>query len=126
MRLAISLEGALAADHHVQNLDYRLAWNEPHAGNYDVPEAMAWITKVVGEAGDPLAGTKQGEVGGTRLRARDASAGRGLLRLRADRRHPTGAASVHGPRHQPTCRPCGSARPPAPIRRCALAPTTSR
>ncbi|MDA0184506.1 hypothetical protein OJ997_29650 [Solirubrobacter phytolaccae] len=63
--VSINLDRALDADSQVQNLDYRLAWNQPHAGNYDVPEAMAWIAKVVGEAGDPLAGTKTGEVGGT-------------------------------------------------------------
>ncbi|MDA0172551.1 hypothetical protein OJ998_25845 [Solirubrobacter taibaiensis] len=63
--VSINLDRALDADNQVQNLNYQLAWNQPHAGNYDVPEAMAWIAKVVGEAGDPLAGTKPGEVGGT-------------------------------------------------------------
>ncbi|MCU7727890.1 hypothetical protein ODJ79_29585 [Actinoplanes sp. KI2] len=27
---------------------------QPHAGNYDVPEATAWIAKVLRQAGDPL------------------------------------------------------------------------
>ena len=63
--VSINLDRALEADGQVQDVNYRLAWNQPHAGNYDVPEAMAWITKVVGAAGDPLAGTKQGDVGGT-------------------------------------------------------------
>ncbi|MTV39420.1 subtype B tannase [Duganella radicis] len=41
--VSINLSRALAADAKVQDLNYRLAWNQPHAGNYDVPEAMAWI-----------------------------------------------------------------------------------
>ncbi|OIJ64129.1 hypothetical protein WN71_030530 [Streptomyces mangrovisoli] len=53
--ISINLDRALSADKQVKNLDYHLAWNQPHAGNYDVPEAMAWIAKVVGQAGDPLA-----------------------------------------------------------------------
>jgi hypothetical protein len=63
--VSINLDRALEGDSQVQDLDYRLAWNQPHAGNYDVPEVMAWIAKVVSTAGDPLAGTKQGDVGGT-------------------------------------------------------------
>ncbi len=63
--VSINLDRALDADGQVQDLDYHLAWNQPHAGNYDVPEAMAWISKVVNAAGDPLANTAQGEVGGT-------------------------------------------------------------
>ncbi|WP_437108666.1 subtype B tannase [Streptomyces sp. enrichment culture] len=53
--VSVNLDRALAADKEVEDLDYRLAWNQPHAGNYDVPEAMAWIAKVVQKAGDPLA-----------------------------------------------------------------------
>lgn len=41
--VSINLSRALAADSNVKDLNYRLAWNQPHAGNYDVPEAMAWI-----------------------------------------------------------------------------------
>jgi hypothetical protein len=52
--VSINLDRALAADRQVRDLNYRLAWNQPHAGNYDVPEAMAWIAKVAGRAGDPL------------------------------------------------------------------------
>jgi hypothetical protein len=37
----------------VRDVNYLLAWNQPHAGNYDVPEAMAWIAKVVKRAGEP-------------------------------------------------------------------------
>ncbi|QGZ41208.1 hypothetical protein IP92_00124 [Pseudoduganella flava] len=41
--VSINLTRALQADPKVQEVNYRLAWNQPHAGNYDVPEAMAWI-----------------------------------------------------------------------------------
>lgn len=53
--VSLNLDRALAADRQVEDLDYQLAWNQPHGGNYDVPEAMAWIAEVVDEAGDPLA-----------------------------------------------------------------------
>ncbi|GLW33674.1 subtype B tannase [Actinoplanes regularis] len=53
--VSMNLDRALAADRQVKDVDYRLAWNQPHAGNYDVPEAMAWIAGVVHRAGDPLA-----------------------------------------------------------------------
>jgi hypothetical protein len=49
--VSINLDRALDADRQVKDVDYRLAWNQPHAGNYDVPEAMAWIAKVVRRAG---------------------------------------------------------------------------
>lgn len=45
--VSINLSRALAADSKVSDLNYRLAWNQPHAGNYDVPEAMAWIDQVL-------------------------------------------------------------------------------
>ncbi|MFD7687449.1 subtype B tannase [Streptomyces sp. NPDC059781] len=54
--VSVNLDRALAADKQVENLDYRLAWNQPHAGNYDVPEAMTWIAAAVRTAGDPLTG----------------------------------------------------------------------
>ncbi|MGW4021350.1 subtype B tannase [Streptomyces sp. NPDC005009] len=54
--VSVNLDRALAADEQVENLDHRLAWNQPHAGNYDVPEAMAWIAEAVRTAGDPLTG----------------------------------------------------------------------
>lgn len=53
--VSVNLDRALEADPQVGNVDYRLAWNQPHAGNYDVPEATAWIAEVVRKAGDPLA-----------------------------------------------------------------------
>ncbi len=61
--ISINLDRALEADKQVKNVDYRLAWNQPHAGNYDVPEAMAWIADVVRKAGDPLATPHHGSAG---------------------------------------------------------------
>ncbi len=52
--VSVNLDRALEADRQVEDVNYRLAWNQPHAGNFDVPEAMAWIGKVVRRAGDPL------------------------------------------------------------------------
>jgi hypothetical protein len=58
--VSVNLDRALEADKQVEDVDYQLAWNQPHAGNYDVPEAMAWIAKVVRKAGDPLASGHHG------------------------------------------------------------------
>ncbi|MFJ7231585.1 hypothetical protein ACIQVF_18840 [Streptomyces tendae] len=58
--VSVNLDRALAADKQVTNLDYRLAWNQPHAGNYDVPEAMAWIADAVQKAGAPPASPRRG------------------------------------------------------------------
>ncbi|WP_405467778.1 hypothetical protein [Streptomyces canus] len=49
---SINLDRALGADKDVKDVNYMMAWNQPHSGNYDVPEAMAWIAKVVAKAGD--------------------------------------------------------------------------
>ncbi|MFF3448109.1 subtype B tannase [Streptomyces sp. NPDC002667] len=61
--VSVDLDRALEADKQVGNVDYRLAWNQPHAGNYDVPEAMAWIAEVVRKAGDPLTIRHHGSAG---------------------------------------------------------------
>jgi len=50
-QVSYNLSRALAADRKVRDVDYLMAWNQPHGGNYDVPEAMAWIAKVL-EAAD--------------------------------------------------------------------------
>jgi hypothetical protein len=47
--VSINLSRALEADRNVQDVNYRLAWNTGHAGNYDVPEAMRWIAEVLKE-----------------------------------------------------------------------------
>ncbi len=48
--VSLNLSRALAADAKVSGLNYRLAWGQPHAGNYDVPEAMAWIAQTLNAA----------------------------------------------------------------------------
>ncbi|MDQ4114889.1 MAG: hypothetical protein M3306_27905 [Actinomycetota bacterium] len=48
--VSINLDRALKADHTVKDVDYQLAWDTAHAGNYDVPEAMAWIADVLERA----------------------------------------------------------------------------
>ncbi|MFF3488550.1 subtype B tannase [Streptomyces sp. NPDC002701] len=58
--VSVNLDRALAADPQVKSLNYQLAWNQPHAGNYDVPEAMAWIDGVVRKAGNPLTARHKG------------------------------------------------------------------
>jgi acetyl esterase/lipase len=58
--VSVNLDRALEADKQVKNVDYQLAWNQPHAGNYDVPEAMAWIADVVRDAGTPPAPGRRG------------------------------------------------------------------
>ncbi|MFF7333387.1 subtype B tannase [Streptomyces sp. NPDC008150] len=58
--ISINLDRALEADPQVGDVNYQFAWNQPHAGNYDVPEAMAWIAKVVKKAGNPLASGHRG------------------------------------------------------------------
>lgn len=58
--VSVNLDRALAADPQVRNLNYQLAWNQPHAGDYDVPEAMAWIADTVRKAGNPLASRPRG------------------------------------------------------------------
>jgi hypothetical protein len=49
--VSINLARALAADRDVRDLNYRLAWDQPHAGNYDVPEAMQWIADMLRRGG---------------------------------------------------------------------------
>lgn len=48
--VSINLNRALEADNSVADVNYRLAWNRPHSGNYDVPEAMAWIASALAAA----------------------------------------------------------------------------
>ncbi|GAB3161925.1 subtype B tannase [Myceligenerans halotolerans] len=50
--VSINLARALDADRDVEDVSYRLAWDTGHGGNYDVPEAMRWITGAVAEADD--------------------------------------------------------------------------
>lgn len=41
--VAYNLSRALKADARVKTLDFALAWDQGHAGNYDVQSAFAWI-----------------------------------------------------------------------------------
>ncbi|GGN97338.1 hypothetical protein GCM10010112_89490 [Actinoplanes lobatus] len=52
--VSINPDRALTADRQVKDVNFRLAWNQPHAGNYDVPEARSWIATVVSKSSDPL------------------------------------------------------------------------
>lgn len=53
--VSIVLDRALQADRNVKDANYRLAWDRPHAGNYDVPEAMAWVAEKLAAADARLA-----------------------------------------------------------------------
>jgi acetyl esterase/lipase len=48
--VSIQLSRALTADSKVKDVNYRLAWDQPHAGNFDVPEAMQWIAQSLRQA----------------------------------------------------------------------------
>lgn len=43
--VSINLSRALQQNPDVKEVNYRLAWNQPHAGNYDVPEFTQWLTE---------------------------------------------------------------------------------
>ncbi|SEB24884.1 subtype B tannase [Variovorax sp. YR216] len=45
--VAYNLSRALKADPKVQDIDYALAWDQGHAGNYDVQEAMKWVDSMI-------------------------------------------------------------------------------
>lgn len=40
---------AMLNDKSIEEIDFEFAWLQPHAGNYDVPEAYAWLADVLGE-----------------------------------------------------------------------------
>lgn len=48
--VAYNLTRALKADSRVKDVDYALAWDVGHAGNYDVREAMTWVDDVIKKA----------------------------------------------------------------------------
>ncbi|WP_056733312.1 subtype B tannase [Agromyces sp. Soil535] len=48
--ISLNLDRALEADQDVRDVNYRLAWDRPHSGNYDVPEAMQWIADALATA----------------------------------------------------------------------------
>lgn len=41
--VAYNISRALKADAKIKNVDYGLAWDQGHAGNYDVQDAFSWI-----------------------------------------------------------------------------------
>jgi hypothetical protein len=49
--VAYNLARALKGDSKVKDIDYGLAWDVGHAGNYDVREAMTWVDGVIKKAG---------------------------------------------------------------------------
>ena len=51
--VAYNLSRALKADTKVKDIDYGLAWDIGHAGNYDVREAMAWVDDAIKKAKAP-------------------------------------------------------------------------
>ncbi len=44
---------AMINDKSIQDVDFEFAWLQPHAGNYDVAEAYAWLADVLGETDAP-------------------------------------------------------------------------
>ncbi len=50
-----TLNAAIRNDPSVKGVDFKIAWMQGHAGNYDVQEAYGWLARVLKEAGDPAA-----------------------------------------------------------------------
>ncbi len=48
--VAVTLANAARMDGNVRTVDFRLPWLTPHAGNYDVQEAYAWLAGVLAAA----------------------------------------------------------------------------
>lgn len=49
----IALAHAIRNDPSVKEANFKLAWLQGHAGNYDVQEAYAWVAGILAKAGDP-------------------------------------------------------------------------
>jgi hypothetical protein len=49
--VSLNLDRKLLQDPSIRDVNYHLAWMQPHAGNYDVPEASAWIARVLAGPG---------------------------------------------------------------------------
>jgi hypothetical protein len=56
--VSINLNRKLLQDKSIEDVNYHLAWMQPHAGNYDVPEATAWISKSLAAADSSLTNVK--------------------------------------------------------------------
>jgi hypothetical protein len=49
----VTLAHAAMNDASVRDVNFALAWMQPHSGNYDVLEAYAWLAQALEEAGPP-------------------------------------------------------------------------
>nr|WP_282568082.1 subtype B tannase [Devosia sp. 919] len=49
----LALYYGVLSDESVQDVNFELAWMKPHAGNYDVQEAFAWLAETLAAAGEP-------------------------------------------------------------------------
>jgi hypothetical protein len=56
--VSLNLDRKLLQDKSIEDVNYHLAWMQPHAGNYDVPEASAWISRSLAAADSSLASVK--------------------------------------------------------------------
>jgi hypothetical protein len=58
---------ALINDASIEHVNFNFAWLKPHSGNYDVPEAYAWLAKVLAAEGykppatSPFSDVKRGD-----------------------------------------------------------------
>ncbi len=50
-----TLNAAIKNDPSVKGVDFKIAWMQGHAGNYDVQEAYGWLARVLKDAGNPAA-----------------------------------------------------------------------
>jgi BD-FAE len=50
---------AIKNDPSVKDVNFKLAWLQGHAGNYDVQEAYAWVANVLSKAGNPKVPAKR-------------------------------------------------------------------
>ena len=46
---------AMVNDPTIEDVNFEFAWGQPHAGDYDVQEAFAWVDAVMAESAEPAA-----------------------------------------------------------------------
>lgn len=51
--IEVALSRAVRSDASVRDVNFRLAWLQGHAGNYDVQEAYGWLANALRQAGPP-------------------------------------------------------------------------
>ena len=49
--IEVALYHAIRSDRSVKDVNFQLAWMQPHAGDYDVTEAYAWLASVLARSG---------------------------------------------------------------------------